>query len=203
MTWLLLPNPELDKVVLDTNVLFQLALRDVLLKAARMRFFVPYWSQDILDELVRTLSQYRESKRRGAYQIMSHEEAVALCAELNARFPDAMVHEYKPFILQTHNEMDDRHVAAVAIKCDASIIVTSNAKDFVGIPKGITAVIPDDFLCTLFDRRSKDFLTILLNQLGAEHKPNTLEGLLTRLSFGKKPNFPGKVLEFLANNSHP
>ncbi|MDR1856154.1 MAG: PIN domain-containing protein [Desulfovibrio sp.] len=138
------------KAVLDTNTLFQLALRDILLDLAFMKFFTPYWSQGIFDELVNTLSRWRKSKRRGVYQIISHDEAVALCEDLDRRFPVAMVYGYEPYIQQTHNEMDDRHVVAVAIKCEAPIIVTTNIKDFVGIPEDITVMLPDDFLCALF-----------------------------------------------------
>jgi hypothetical protein len=54
-----------------------------------------------------------------------------------------------------------------------------------------------------FDCNPEDFLTVLLNQVGAKHKPNTLEELLARLSLGKTANLPKKVREFLANSSCP
>jgi hypothetical protein len=41
------------------------------------------------------------------------------------------------------------HVAACAVAGDASLIVTSNVRDFNHLPDGIVAVTPDDFLLRL------------------------------------------------------
>jgi hypothetical protein len=48
----------------------------------------------------------------------------------------------------------DRHVLAAAIRCNASVIVTFNQKDFPAAalaPYGIEAQHPDEFVGNLFD----------------------------------------------------
>ena len=51
-------------------------------------------------------------------------------------------------------DADDRHVLAAAIRCNASVIVTFNEKDFPAsslAPYGIEAQHPDIFIDNLFD----------------------------------------------------
>jgi hypothetical protein len=51
-------------------------------------------------------------------------------------------------------DIDDRHVLAAAIRCNASVIVTFNQKDFPCTalePFGIEAQHPDEFVGNLFD----------------------------------------------------
>jgi hypothetical protein len=51
-------------------------------------------------------------------------------------------------------DMNDRHVLAAAIRCNASVIVTFNQKDFPCTelePFGIEAQHPDEFVENLFD----------------------------------------------------
>ena len=45
--------------LLDTNVLWSAALRDLLLRIARQGAFQPVWSEHVLSELVRTLVERR------------------------------------------------------------------------------------------------------------------------------------------------
>ena len=45
----------------------------------------------------------------------------------------------------------DRHVAACAVAGEASLIVTSNIKDFDKLPDGIEAITPDAFLLRLLE----------------------------------------------------
>jgi hypothetical protein len=51
-------------------------------------------------------------------------------------------------------DIDDRHVLAVAIKCDADIIVTNNLRDFpqdILDTFGLSAKSADDFLTDIID----------------------------------------------------
>lgn len=49
----MLPTP--FRAVLDANVLFPFTLRDTLLRAAAVRMFQAYWSEEILAEATRNL----------------------------------------------------------------------------------------------------------------------------------------------------
>lgn len=54
-------SPPPLRVLLDTNVLFPIALCDVLLRAAVERLFQPLWTQTILDELERNLVEHHRT----------------------------------------------------------------------------------------------------------------------------------------------
>ena len=76
-------------------------------------------------------------------------------ALMEAYVGDVMVTGYEPLIEGlTLPDPDDRHVLAAAIHGGASIIVTSNLKDFPAAaltPHGITAEHPDAFVLRLFN----------------------------------------------------
>jgi predicted nucleic acid-binding protein len=192
------------KVVIDTDVLYSLTLREILIMAATNGFFAPRWSIYILKELKKNLTELQINDQGETFSIMSLEEATALCVDLNKRFKMAMVKDYGQYLKGVHNNIKDRHVVTVAIKCRAPIIVTANVKHYIGIPDIVQAVSIDEFLCALLDYRPVDFLLILLNQVGGEHKPNTFEELLeNRLKSGKNPQIQVKVMEAIANCSSP
>jgi hypothetical protein len=74
---------------------------------------------------------------------------------MDLAIPDACVSGYeelmKALVLP---DTGDRHVQAAAIRCNASVIVTFNQKDFPAAalaPYGIEAQHPDEFVGNLFD----------------------------------------------------
>lgn len=74
---------------------------------------------------------------------------------MDLAIPDACVSGYEALIQGlTLPDADDRHVLAAAIRCNASVIVTFNQKDFPRRalkPYGIEAQHPDEFVDNLFD----------------------------------------------------
>ena len=74
---------------------------------------------------------------------------------MDRAIPDACVYGYEELVGGLSlPDMDDRHVLAAAIRCNASVIVTFNHKDFpatVLAPYGIEAQHPDEFVDNLFD----------------------------------------------------
>jgi len=72
---------------------------------------------------------------------------------------------------------------AAAVKAGAQVIVTSNLKDFYGLPDGIEVQSPDEFLCNLFDLDPRALVEILHCQVAALRRPaRSLEELLTSLA---------------------
>lgn len=127
--------------VLDTNVIYPIEIRDLLLWFAHYDLFTPKWSQHIFDE-------WEEVMRR---KEIEEAEIKKRIRRVNEAFPDALVQNYEPLIplLQLPDEKD-RHVLAAAIKTNANLIVTNNLKDF-----------PEDYLATfsLSAKSADDFLT--------------------------------------------
>jgi predicted nucleic acid-binding protein len=120
--------------------------RDLLFRVARAGLVQAKWSEDILDELVRSLA------RRGIGTPEGRERLRGLVANSVA---DCMVTGYKPLIESvTLPDPDDRHVVAAAIRSKAQLIVTTNMKDFPRDalePWDLEARTPDDFLMDLID----------------------------------------------------
>ncbi len=133
------------KAVLDTNVIYPVIIRDLLLWFANYDLYTPKWSQNIIDEWQTVM------ERKG----VSNEEAVKRVQKINLAFPDAEVQNYYGLVDSLElPDKDDCHVLAAAIKINADIIVTNNIKDFPAVyldTFGLTAKTADDFLTDIID----------------------------------------------------
>lgn len=126
--------------VLDTNVIFPAAIRDILFWYAHYDLFTPKWSKNIFDEWKEVMI------RKG----VSEDEASKRVNIANKAFPFALVKNYESLIKQLElPDPKDRHVLAAAIRTKADVIVTNNLKDF---PQdylnnfGLNVLDPDSFL---------------------------------------------------------
>ncbi|HLS94126.1 MAG TPA: PIN domain-containing protein [Sphingobacterium sp.] len=131
--------------VQDTNVIYPVVIRDLLLWFAHYDLYTPKWSANIFDEWKAVMV------RKG----ISKEEAEKRASAPNKAFPDAFVLNYEGIIPNlTLPDLNDRHVLAAAIKSNANVIVTNNIKDF---PKdylnsfGLGIKTADDFLTDIID----------------------------------------------------
>lgn len=133
--------------VYDACVLYPAPLRDFLMWLALSGRFRARWSATIHDEWTRNLLANRTDLTRDQL-----DRTVTL---MDAAVPDATVTGYEPLIEGLKlPDPDDRHVLAAAIKCNASVIVTFNEKDFPAeslAPFGIDRQHPDEFVGYLFD----------------------------------------------------
>lgn len=141
--------------VLDTNVLFDALLRDILLELSSNDLFQARWSVSILDELRRVFERER-----------SDIETLAV-----ARIIDAMNGHTRDCLTTVPDELiqciaglpdeGDRHVVAAAIQCRAHAIVTWNVKDFpsdVLDRYRLEAIDPDTFLIAQWDLNQGRFM---------------------------------------------
>ncbi|GGH18005.1 PIN domain-containing protein [Sphingobacterium alkalisoli] len=131
--------------VLDTNVIYPVIIRDLLLWFAHYDMYTPKWSANIFEEWKTVMV------RKG----IPEEEAKKRIQAPNAAFPDAFVLNYEGIIPSlTLPDPNDCHVLAAAIKSNANVIVTNNIKDF---PKdylnsfGVGIKTADDFLTDIID----------------------------------------------------
>jgi hypothetical protein len=149
---------------LDTNVIYPILTRDILLWFAHYELYTPKWSHDIFIE-------WAEVMRR---KNVSEEDIELRIENVNLAFPGAFVHDYDS-IIETLNlpDVKDRHVLAAAIKSNSEIIVTNNLKDFPeSYLKGfnITAKNADDFLTDLIDLNHE--IALAAFQMMVSHKKN-------------------------------
>lgn len=131
---------------LDANVLFPAAMRSVLLELARKKTFRLLWSERVHEEWTRNLAQ--------RFPNIPAEKIVRLRALMEGYVNDATVTGYEPLMSALSlPDPDDHHVLAAAIHGGASIIVTSNLRDFPETalaPHGIAAMTADQFALHLF-----------------------------------------------------
>ncbi len=149
-------------VVLDACVLANFSLCDTLLRLAEPpRLFEPKWSEEIIRETTHTL----ESKLGWPSSLTAHLEA-----ELRAHFGEAWISDYESLIPRMTNDEKDRHVLAVAVRCQAPIIVTFNLRHFSQehlTPWGVRALHPQSFLMA-FARQEQAAVMAKLEQQAAD-----------------------------------
>lgn len=130
----------LQRVLLDTCVLYPPMLRDFLLALAARGLFAPLWSDGIASEWLHL------AVRDGAVGVP------ALLARMAARWPEGKVAPGDPALLELPDTAD-RHILAAAIAGHADFILTANLRDFppraLG-PHGMRARAPDDFVMDLW-----------------------------------------------------
>lgn len=133
------------RAVLDTCVLYPFHLRDFLLEAATMdfAFYVPLWSDGILEELARN---HPDSNSKP-------EKIDRLIAAMSRHFPQAAVKVSEKDLVRARSlflpDKDDAHVIATAIAANAALIVTDNLNDFpdTQLSKvGVQAIHPGNFV---------------------------------------------------------
>lgn len=129
----------------DANVLYPNTLRDVLIRVAIAGLVRARWTDAVLDEVFQHLLENRpdlDPVRLDRTRML-----------MNTAIRDVLVEGYEPRVGPLKlPDPDDRHVLAAAIQAKASVIVTSNTKDFphsVLDRYGILAQSPDAFLLGL------------------------------------------------------
>ncbi|MEZ2228193.1 putative toxin-antitoxin system toxin component, PIN family [Microcoleus sp.] len=184
------------RVVLDACVLFPMYLRDTLLSTANEDFYLPYWSQKIIDEVTGNLV-------KGG--TLSQEKAKNLERTIKLAFPEAMVEVPIALEQAMTNDPKDRHVLAAAVTAKVDIIVTNNLKDFREndlAPWNIKAQSPDEFLSDLLDEYP-DSIVELLQQQSQKYKnpPKTFAELINFL--GQKAGTPKFASNMLLKVQRP
>ena len=157
---------DLIRIVLaDANVVYSRVLRDHLLYAADQEIIAITWSPQILAEATEHLQ----------HNITGFDAAAAqrLVLAMNRAFPLAEVQPGDEHLQALADvvlpDEDDRHVLAAALAAEATVLCTSNTKDFPAgavEPFGIDVVTPDQ----------------LLSRLIAEYEPQMLAAHLTAVA---------------------
>jgi predicted nucleic acid-binding protein len=142
---------------LDANVLYPPTLRSVLLELAHADLYAARWSEEVHREWMRSLAEKRPT--------MPATVIARMRALMEVHVGDVGVRGYEPLIpTLTLPDPDDRHVLAAAIHGKASVIVTSNLKDFpveALAPFKITAQHPDAFVLALLEADAEAVATAL------------------------------------------
>ena len=140
---------DLVRVVLaDANVLYSRVLRDYFLYAADQEIIAVTWSPSILAET----TEHLMANVAGFDQAAAHR----LVTAMNRAFPYAEVEpgeeDYGVIENVALPDEDDRHVLAAAVAAEATVLCTSNTRDFPALvvePLGVEVLTPDQLLIRL------------------------------------------------------
>ena len=166
-------------VLYDANVLHPPGMRDLLIRLGQTGLFRARWTEQILDEMIRSIRRRRPDL---------DEQRLARTRELMCEaVPNCLVAGYESLIDGlTLPDPDDRHVLAAAIRCSAQVIVTSNLSDFPASALerfNIEAQSPDQFVLDLVDLAPGRVASVVQEQSSALRNPeHTVEDLLDSLS---------------------
>lgn len=152
--------------VLDACVLYKSVARDLLLRLADARLFIPKWSQAIHDEWTTNLLAKRKD--------ITHSQLQATIRKMDRYFPEAMVPMDAASGKHLLPDKDDVHVLETAIASEASVIVTFNLKDFpakVLSPLKLTAIHPDLFCYELMKRNQRIAREVFHSQVHDLRRP--------------------------------
>jgi hypothetical protein len=150
---------------LDADVLVPITLCDTLLRLAEEGFYRPHWSEETLDEIVRTLVRKLN---------LSQEDALKRVGHMTAAFPEALVEGYKRLVPMMPNDFKDRHVLAAAVRSGSQVIVTSNIRHFPAEllrEFDVEAQRPDLFLINQCALDAKATVAVLRRQAADKSKP--------------------------------
>lgn len=165
--------------VYDACVLYPAPLRDFLMRLALSGGFRARWSARIHEEWQRNLLQKRPD--------LDAVQLARTAALMDHALPDSRVRGYENLIPGLAlPDPDDRHVLAAAIRCNASVIVTFNERDFPEsalLPYGMEAQHPDVFAENLLDLDPAAVVTAAQTQRRALRNPTfNVERYLTTLA---------------------
>jgi len=170
--------------VYDANVLYPAPLRDLLMRLALTGAYRARWSAQIHDEWKRNLLLNRKD--------LTSAQLDRTSELMDKAIPDALVTGYESLIAGLDlPDVDDRHVLATAIKCNAATIVTFNLKDFPAAvlePLGIEALHPDTFIADLWDLDQAAVLEAAhLQRTSLKNPPHSFREYLDKLLQQKLP----------------
>ena len=179
--------------LLDANVLYSAALRDLLMWLALNDAYRPLWTDAIHKEwMIAVLANRPEIKREKLEQTIEKMERV---------FPDARVENYEELIPElTLPDFNDRHVLAAAIKGNADVIISFNLKDFPDsslASYNLKAIHPDTFVVRLFEENTSSVIsTMRMHRANLVHPPKSVEEYLLTLEKQGLTQTVGCIKEF-------
>lgn len=164
--------------VLDANILYPAPLRDFMLRMAEAKLYIPKWSDEIHDEWTRNVLIDRPD--------LKPAQLARTRQFMDQAFEEANVKGYKSLIEGlTLPDKDDRHVLAVGIKSESSVIITFNKKDFPTKsvkPFSINIQDPDEFVGHLMQLNQAKVLEAFYKLVYAlKNPPQTQEQVLATL----------------------
>lgn len=184
----------MEVVLYDACVLWPAPLRDLLIRLGIAGLVQAKWTDQILDEVFRTI--------QGKRPHLSTDALLRTRTMMNRAVRDCLIVDYHGYIPALNlPDPGDRHVLAAAIQGGVQVIVTFNLKDFPPeqlAPFRMEARHPDILLLELLDQSEGRVLQILQEQAAAlKNPPVALEDLVGTLQVCGLPRSMARVESLL------
>jgi len=159
-------------------VLYPATLRGVLLELSRAKAFRILWSEQVHKEWIQALKREHPD--------IPADRIIRVRGFMEAYVEDATVTGHEPLIETLHlPDPNDRHVLAAAIHGGATLIVTSNERDFPAATlaaHNVEPISPDRFLLRLLEQDASLVLAALeTDRADLTNPPLTREQYFTAL----------------------
>jgi predicted nucleic acid-binding protein len=186
----------MERVYLDTNVLFPMTLMDLMLSMAEDFHHDVVWSDFLFDEWERVI--VREKRRTPA-------QASAITDAIRQAFPSGRVApaDYE-WVIETvpGPDPDDRVHGAAAIAGGATVLITANLRHFDApffAARGIVVEDPESYLLRRLDHAPDHVIETVERVVALKTQPRwTLGDYLERLEQAGTPNFASALRQRLA-----
>jgi predicted nucleic acid-binding protein len=195
----------IPRAVIDADVLYRRHPRNLLVWHALAGLFELHWSERILDEtrrhlIERNIARLREPRTEAVDRTLARVTDALERARAGGLVSEAEIAAHEPHM---PNDPKDRHVLAAAVAVGATVVITTNVRDFVvGDPTGlrITPQTPDQFLISLLDHTTVDAVMVALREHASFHHW-TVPELLTLLAT-ETPDRPAIAPEYAKRIAH-
>jgi predicted nucleic acid-binding protein len=164
----------IPRAVIDADVLYRRHTRNLLVWHALAGLFELHWSARILDEtrrhlIERNLSACGEPRAAAVDRTLGRVTDALEQARAGSPVPEAEIAAHEP---RMPNDPKDRHVLAAAVATGATVVITTNVRDFaVESASGlcIAPQTPDDFLISLLNDTTVDAAVAALREHASFH----------------------------------
>ncbi len=164
----------IPRAVIDADVLYRRHPRNLLVWHALAGLFELHWSARILDEtrrhlIERNVAAFGEPRAAAVDRTLARVTDALEQARAGSLVPEAEIAAHEPHM---PNEPKDRHVLAAAVAVGATVVITTNVRDFAvdnsaGFP--VAPQTPDDFLTSLLDDTTVDAAMTALQEHASFH----------------------------------
>lgn len=164
----------IPRAVIDADVLYRRHARNLLVWHALAGLFELHWSARILDEtrrhlIERNIAKLREPRTEAVDRTLARVTDALEQAHAGSLVPEAEIAAHEPHM---PNDPKDRHVLAAAVATGATVVITTNVRDFaVESASGlrIAPQTPDDFLISLLNDTTVDAAVAALREHASFH----------------------------------
>lgn len=164
----------IPRAVIDADVLYRRHARNLLVWHALAGLFELHWSARILDEtkrhlIERNVERLGEPRTEAVGRTLARVTDALEGARAGSLVPEAEIAAHEPHML---NDPKDRHVLAAAVAVGATVVITTNVRDFaIDDAAGfrVAPQTPDAFLTSLLDDTTIDMALGALREHASFH----------------------------------